>query len=65
MSVIDWNMEARNVLKAVRAVGYLEGMSATLWRLAGPEIADEAIADYDRSVADVAALLGLEARDYD
>lgn len=65
MSVIDWNEEARNILKAVRAVGYLEGMSATLWRLAGPEIADEAIADYDRSVADVAALLGLEARDYD
>lgn len=65
MSVIDWNMEARNILKAVRAVGYLEGMSVSLWRLAGPEIADEAIVDYDRSVADVAALLGLEARDYD
>lgn len=65
MSVIDWNVEARDILKAVRAVGYLEGMSATLWRLAGPEIADEAIVDYDRSVADVAALLGLEARDYD
>lgn len=65
MSVIDWNVEARNVLKAVRAVGYLEGMSATLWRLAGPEIADEAIVDYDKSVADLAALLGLEKRDYD
>lgn len=65
MSVIDWNMEARNILKAVRAVGYLEGMSASMWRLVGPEIADEAIAVYDRSVADVAALLGLEARDYD
>lgn len=65
MSVIDWNMEARNILRAVRAVGYLEGMSATLWRLAGPEVADEAIVDYNRSVADVAALLGLEARDYD
>lgn len=26
MSVIDWNGEARNILKAVRAVGYLEGM---------------------------------------
>ena len=64
MSVIDWNTEARNILKAVRAVGYLEGMSASLWRFAGPEIADEAIVDYDRSVADVAALLGLEARDY-
>lgn len=65
MSVIDWNGEARNILKAVRGVGYLEGMSATLWRLAGPEIADEAIVDYDRSVADIAALLGLEERDYD
>lgn len=65
MSVIDWNGEARNILKAVRAVGYLEGMSATLWRLAGPEIADEAIVDYDKSVADIVALLGLEKRDYD
>lgn len=65
MSVIDWNGEARNILKAARAVGYLEGMSATLWRLAGPEIADEAIVDYDRSVADIAALMGLEKRDYD
>lgn len=65
MSVIDWNGEARNILKAVRAVGYLEGMSATLWRLAGPEIADEAIVDYDKSVADIAALMGLEKRNYD
>lgn len=64
-SVIDWNVEAQNILKAVRAVGYLEGMSATLWRLAGPEIADEAIVDYDRSVADIAALLGLEVRGHD
>lgn len=24
MSVIDWNGEARNILKAVRAVGYLD-----------------------------------------
>lgn len=65
MGVIDWNSEARNILKAARAVGYLEGMSATLWRLAGPEIADEAIADYDKSVADIAALMGLEKRNYD
>lgn len=65
MSVFDWNGEARNILKAVRAVGYLEGMSATLWRLAGPEIADEAIVDYDKSVADIAALMGLEKRNYD
>lgn len=65
MSVIDWNGEARNILKAVRVVGYLEGMSASLWRLAGPEIADEAIVDYDKSVADIAALMGLEKRNYD
>ena len=43
----------------------LAGMSATLWRFAGPDIADEAIVDYDRSVADVAELLGLEKRNYD
>lgn len=52
-------------MAAARAVGYLEGMSTSLWQLAGPEIADEAIVDYDRSVADIAALLGLEARGYD
>lgn len=65
MSAIDWNRQPRDILKAVRAVGYLEGMSAILWRLAGPEIADEAVVDYDRSVADVAELLGLEKRSYD
>lgn len=65
MNVIDWNGQARDIIKAVRAVGYLEGMSAIMWRLAGPEIADEAIVDYDRSVADVAELLGLEKRSYD
>lgn len=65
MSAIDWNGQTRDILKAVRAVGYLEGMSATLWRLAGPEIADEAIVDYDKSVADIAALMGLEKRNYD
>lgn len=53
------------VALTVRAVGYLEGMSASLWRLAGPEIADEAIVDYDKSVADIAALMGLEKRNYD
>lgn len=52
-------------MAAARAVGYLEGMSATLWRFAGPDITDEAIVDYDRSVADVAELLGLEKRNYD
>lgn len=65
MSVIDWNKQARDILKATRAVGYLEGMSATLWRLAGLDIADEAIVDYDRSVADIAELLGLGKRNYD
>lgn len=65
MSAIDWNRQAKDILKAARAVGYLEGMSATLWRFAGPDIADEAIVDYDRSVADIAELLGLEKRSYD
>lgn len=65
MSAIDWNKQAKDILKAARAVGYLEGMSATLWRFAGPDIADEAIVDYDRSVVDVAELLGLEKRSYD
>lgn len=65
-SIASKTNSQKNVFcKAVRAVGYLEGMSAILWRLAGPEIADEAIVDYDKSVADIAAYIGLPPREVD
>lgn len=37
-------------MAAARAVGYLEGMSAWLWSHVGPDLADGAVAEYDRSL---------------
>ena len=65
MNDIDWNRQAGDVLKAVRAVGFMEGMSMWLWTQVGPDLDDEIAAEYDRRVADVASLLRLEARNRD
>lgn len=46
---------------AARAVGYLEGMSAWLWSHVGPDLADGAVAEYDRSLEKVARAMGLGA----
>lgn len=54
---------ARN--KAVRAVGFLEGMSAWLWNQIGPDLDDEIAAEYDKRVADIAAYIGLPPREVD
>lgn len=54
---------ARN--KAVRAIGFLEGMSAWLWTHVGPDLDDELAAEYDKRVADIAAYIGLPPREVD
>lgn len=54
---------ARN--KAVRAIGFLEGMSAWLWNQIGPDLDDEIAAEYDKRVADIAAYIGLPPREVD
>lgn len=51
--------------KAVRAVGFLEGMSAWLWNHIGPDLDDEIAAEYDKRVADIAAYIGLPPREVD
>ena len=48
---------------AVRAVGFLEGFSTWLWTHVGPDLADEAVVEYDRNVAKIADYLGLPPRE--
>ena len=48
---------------AVRAVGFLEGFSTWLWTHVGPDLADEAVVEYERNVAKIADYLGLPPRE--
>lgn len=48
---------------AVRAVGFLEGFSTWLWTHVGPDLANEAVVEYDRNVAKIAEYLGLPSRE--
>lgn len=54
---------ARN--RAVRAIGFLEGLGALLRTQAGPNLADEAVAEFERRVSDIAAYIGLPPREGD
>lgn len=49
--------------KAMRAVGFLEGMSMWLWQQVGPNLDDEVAVEYDRRVADIAEYVGLPPRE--
>lgn len=52
-------------MAAARAVGYLEGMSTWLWSHVGPDLADGAVAEYDRSLEKIVKAMGLEVAPYD
>lgn len=45
--------------KAVRAVGFLEGMSVWLWTQVGPDLDDAEVVEFDKCVADIAAYIEL------
>lgn len=51
--------------KAVRAVGFLEGMSVWLWTQVGPNLDDAEVVEFDKCVADIAAYIGLPPREVD
>lgn len=44
---------------AVRAIGFLEGMSAWLWTQVGPDLDDAEMVEFDKRIADIAAYIGL------
>lgn len=65
-SIASKTNNQKNVFrKAVRAVGFLEGMSAWVWNQIGPYLDDEIAAEYDKRVADIAAYIGLSPREVD
>lgn len=49
--------------KALRAVGFLEGMSMWIWQQVGPNLDDEIAVEYDRRVADIAEYIDLPPRE--
>ena len=51
--------------KAVRAVGFLEGMSMWLWTKVSPDLDDAEVVEFDKRVADIAAYIGLPPREVD
>lgn len=65
-SIASKTNSQKNVFrKAVRAVGFLEGMSAWLWTQVGPDLDDAEVVEFDKRVADIAAYIGLPPREVD
>lgn len=63
-SIANKTNSQKNVFrKAVRAVGFLEGMSVWLWTQVGPDLDDAEVVEFDRRVADIAAYIGLPPRE--
>lgn len=50
----------KKLMEAARAVGFLEGMSTWLWTKVGPDLADEAVVEFERRVSEIAEYLGLD-----
>lgn len=63
MDVTD-SLAQKKLMEAACAVGFLEGMSAWLWTKAGPDLADEAVVEYDKRVSTIAEYFGLDKEDY-
>lgn len=63
--VIDIHDVSARRANAVRAVGFLEGFGAWLWTKVGPDLADEAVVEFERCVADIAVYIGLPPRGVD
>lgn len=65
-SAVNMTESQKNVFrKAVRAVGFLEGMSAWLWTQVGPNLDDAEVVEFDKCVSDIAAYIGLPPREVD
>ena len=54
----------KKLMEAARAVGFMEGMSIWLWTKAGPDLADEAVVEYDKRVSTIAECFGLDKEEY-
>lgn len=63
-SIANTTKSSKNMFrKAVRAVGFLEGMSVWLWTQVGPNLDNAEVVEFDKCVADIAAYIGLPQRE--
>lgn len=53
----------KKLMEAARAVGFLEGMSTWLWTKIGPDLADEAVVEFERRDSAIAECFGLDRED--
>lgn len=51
-------------MEAARAVGFLEGMSTWLWTKVGPDLADEAVVEFEKRVCAIVECFGLDREGY-
>lgn len=54
----------KKLMESARAVGFLEGMSVWLWTKVGPDLADEAVVEFEKRVSVIAECFGLDREDY-
>lgn len=54
----------KKMMEAARAVGFLEGMSTWLWTKVGPDLADEAVIEFEKRVSAIAECFGLDREGY-
>lgn len=53
----------KKLMEAARAVGFLEGMSTWLWTKVGPDLADEAVVEFEKRMSTIAECFGLDGED--
>lgn len=53
----------KKLMETARAVGFLEGMSVWLWTKVGPDLADEAVVEFEKRVSAIAEYFGLDGED--
>ncbi len=62
MNGVD-NLAQKKLMEVARAVGFLEGMSTCLWTKVGPDLADEAVVEFEKRVSAIAECFGLDRED--
>lgn len=62
MNVVD-KLVQKKLMEAARAVGFLEGMSTWLWTKVSPDLADEAVVEFEKCVSAIAECFGLDRGD--
>lgn len=63
MNGVD-KLAQKKLMETARAVGFLEGMSTWLLTKVGPDLADEAVVEFEKRVSAIAECFGLDREAY-